>query len=291
MEKTKMAPNGSGDSGNTRRVPSSKKWCFTWNNYDSGSDGSDGSISLILKNLDPNDKYVIGEEIGENGTPHLQGFIKFAKKCRPLEMGIFSKAIHWEKARGSEEDNWIYCTKDGKYVQNIKRIPKDPLRGKEFRPWQSNIMEKIKMEPDDRKIIWIYDEGNSGKTTLCKHIALTMDAIVLSGKGNDIRCGVAKWFENKTNLDVAIFSFVRTVEDYISYESIEQVKDGMFFNGKYESGMCIFDSPHVICFANFRPEKCKMTQDRWEIYEISNGELVDVTDKEDKESLIEIDTD
>lgn len=59
------------------------------------------------------------------------------------------------------------------------------------------------------------------------------------------------------------------MENYVSYEAIESVKDGIFFSGKYESGMTIFNQPHIICFANFAPDIGKMSSDRWKIFELS----------------------
>ena len=69
-------------SGNTRQISPSKHWCFTLNNY------SMDDIK-VLKNTDSSivPRYVFQEEIGEEGTPHLQGYINFNKKVRP--MGFF----------------------------------------------------------------------------------------------------------------------------------------------------------------------------------------------------------
>lgn len=98
------------------------------------------------------------------------------------------------------------------------------------------------------------------------------NAIMISGKGADIKYGITKHLEEKP-LDVALFHYVRSQEIFISYEAIESVKDGIFFSAKYESGMCLFNSPHVLVFANFMPDITKLSKDRWQVFEIVDNTL------------------
>lgn len=130
--------------GNTNNQPfsvkkpfnSSKSWCFTFNNYKSSN------IQEILACLKKEDKYIIGEEVGESGTPHLQGYIKFNVKCRPLER-IKIKAIHWEKCKGSQDQNITYCSKGGKFITNFP-ILRDPMTGIKPYKWQQEILDIVK---------------------------------------------------------------------------------------------------------------------------------------------------
>nr|QJI53398.1 MAG: replication-associated protein [Circoviridae sp.]QJI53404.1 MAG: replication-associated protein [Circoviridae sp.]QJI53406.1 MAG: replication-associated protein [Circoviridae sp.] len=59
---------------------------------------------------------VCGEERGEQGTPHLQGFVNLRKKMRPaaVEENLGGRA--WlSRAKGTDEDNDDYCTKESTY--------------------------------------------------------------------------------------------------------------------------------------------------------------------------------
>ena len=91
----KNSSNSSQKKGNTKpssvQVSPSKYWCFTLNNY------KKEDINIISSKVL---NYCIGEEVGESGTPHLQGYIEFETKKRPL--GVFKeyKNIHWEKRKG-----------------------------------------------------------------------------------------------------------------------------------------------------------------------------------------------
>lgn len=67
---------------------------------------------------------------------------------------------------------------------------------------------------------------------------------------------------------MAIFDYTRSQEEYISYEALEAVKNGIFYNNKYESGMVVYNTPHVIVLSNFRPDLSKLSADRWRIKEV-----------------------
>ena len=89
----KLVPTGSGGVGNTKttppkRISPSKHWCFTWNNYP-----EDWEKQLRGSMVPHISKIVMQEETGENGTPHIQGYVEFKKKIRPMQL-IKIKAIH-----------------------------------------------------------------------------------------------------------------------------------------------------------------------------------------------------
>lgn len=271
MNRNKMAPSGSGE-GNTSlpRISASKFWCFTYHFEKDGIDPLElernemARLETLFNVLC--DKWIIGSEIcPSTQRRHFQGFCGFKQKCRPIEK-IEPKKIHWEKTKGNSDDNYIYCSKEGKFKSNFS-IPKpviDPLKDLTLKPFQQEIIDILKEPVDNRKIYWYWDkDGNVGKTSLCKHIAINYNSIVLTGKANDIKSGVATHINLKKELNVALFHYARSNEEYVSYEALENIKDGMFFSGKYESSMCLFNPPHVIVFANFAPDTEQLSKDRW----------------------------
>ena len=56
----------------------------------------------------------------------------------------------------------------------------------------------------------------------------------------------------------------------MSYEAFENLKDMIFYSGKYEGGMICGNCPHLFIFSNFHPDCEKMSVDRWNIKEIIN---------------------
>lgn len=254
--------------GNTKSKVRAKNWIITWNNY-SESDWVDME-AWMKKECE---KYALQEETGENGTKHLQGCFSF-KNARYFDsLKKTWPKIHLEKSR-SWDACVDYCTKaetrTGRSVNNCVRKVKDPLEDKELRPIQVELIEILKPEPDDRTIHWVFDkEGGAGKTTLAKHLCLKYpnEVLYLTGKAADMKYGVTKHLE-KNDLKIVLIDLTRSIENFVSYEGIEAIKNGIFYNTKYESGMVVFNCPHVVIFANFEPELGKLSADRWNIIEI-----------------------
>lgn len=260
-----------GSEGNTKipRISASIYWVFTINNWKQDhvdafiKSGNDGSI-----------KYVFQEEIGESGTPHLQGFIQFSKKQRPLEFFGF-KDIHWEKCKDIKA-SIAYCSKADtatgkKWIHGIKiEKPIKTLADDQLYTWQKDILEVIQRDPDDRTIHWYWEPvGNCGKSAFAKYLAIKYDAMILSGKGSDCKYAICKWYETKNYYpEIIVYDIPRVMNDYISYDALESIKNGVFFSGKYEACQVIMNSPHIICFSNQMPELDKMSIDRWNVTKI-----------------------
>lgn len=255
-------------SGNTKQkqIACSKNWCFTLNNWT--NEQKDMILSVCSNS---SNKYIFQSEVGESGTPHLQGYIEFKEKIRPLSLFSF-KEIHWEKCRNVKA-SIAYCSKSdtstGERWTNIK-LPKPIKIIDNLYPWQLYIVSLIEKEADDRKIYWFWEnEGGVGKSCFCKYLCVKYGAIVLSGKANDSKYGIVKYNEvNGVYPDIIIFDIPRSNLEYISYEALESIKNGLFFCGKYESTQVVMNSPHILCFANEEPKKEMLSSDRWKIKKI-----------------------
>lgn len=249
-------------SGNTKQISAAKKWCMTLNNY------TEEDINNIKKEITKHSPvFIIEKETGENGTPHLQGYIEFKTRIRPLSLKWNNK-IHWEKANGTREQNFTYCSKENNIILDSRNISYDHIKlPDKLYKWQEKLIEDIKKEPDNRTIIWLYEkEGNCGKTTMAKYLCIKYKALYVQGKRNDILYAAAE-----TDCNIYIIDLPRTTEDRVPYEAIENLKNGIFFSGKYESKQIIRNCPHVIIFANFKPDTTKLSIDRWKIKEIINN--------------------
>jgi len=265
---TKVVPVVPEEEGNTitssSRIVPSIKWCFTLNNY---NDDDIGSVVPIFRGLCK--VAIIGKEVGENGTPHLQGYVEFIKKCRPLSLKLTNK-IHWEKARGSKEENEAYCSKEENVILKIG-FDSELRVISILKDWQKKVVELVSNEPDDRSINWYYDyKGGIGKSALVKLLCYKYGAIVCSGKAADMKYMIVKYKEkNGVYPKVVIFDIPRSVKDYVSYSGIEEIKNGCFASSKYECDMILMNSPHILCFANEIPEFDKLSKDRWKITDLN----------------------
>jgi hypothetical protein len=250
-----------------KQIPPSKRWCFTLNNY------TDDLVSAIVPVLDKNCKVgMFAKEIGEEcGTPHLQGYVEFIKKCRPLSLfANLCNKFHWEKCRGTREDNVEYCSKDGDVVWS-KGIATKYVHNIELKSWQKGVLKIIDKPPDKRSVYWFWEPvGGVGKTDLQKYIFTHYeDVIVVSGKGSDMKNAIVEFQKSTEKLPkVVLINIPRCNYDYVSFCGIEEIKDMFFYSGKYEGGMVCGENPHVIIFANEEPPLEKMSNDRWRVIEI-----------------------
>ncbi|AXH74221.1 MAG: putative viral replication protein [Cressdnaviricota sp.] len=250
--------------GNT--VPSqpapSLKWVFTLNNY------TDNEYDKLIEDLNSStDRYIVGKEVGEEGTPHLQGYAQFKNKIRLTGLKKINDRIHWEKCKGSEEDNAKYCSKEGKAVAKGIAIikPLKLLDKSKFYFWQKEVMKIIEEDPDDRKIYWLWEEkGNTGKTTFSKYLSYYHGAVPIEGKKNDILFCAASFPSN-----IYIMDLERSMEEYVSYGAIEKIKNGYYMCSKYESKPIVRNPPHMIIFANFPPDITALSSDRWVIRDLN----------------------
>ena len=274
------------EEGNTEPPPAqnntktqSYNWCFTLNNYT--NDHYENIVPMCQLH---SDKWIIGKEIGENGTPHLQGYMHLKKKQRLTEMKTkFGKEIHFEIAKGDNQQNWIYCSKENNYTYGgnwkLGEMEIDEESDIEdtiikiLKPWQTECKKLLEIDCD-RKIIWIYEkEGNVGKSAFCKYMMYHYDAnIITKGNYSDIMNRIY----NLKKYEMVLFDLCRANGNKVSYNAIEDIKNGMIFNSKYKTGIKIIASPSIMIFSNEKPELDKLSKDRWEIYNIVNNVLIKV---------------
>ena len=90
-----------------------KYWCFTVNNPTT----DERAKIVALEDEDAVEYLVFGNEVGESGTPHLQGFVAFATRVRLTQVKqSVSARGHFEVAKFPEKAA-EYCKKDGDFVE------------------------------------------------------------------------------------------------------------------------------------------------------------------------------
>lgn len=143
---------------------------------------------------------------------------------------------------------------------------KDRLANGVPNQWQADFIGNVIDKPvDNRTVWWIYDTtGGTGKSWLCDYLIATRGAI---------------FFENAKSRDIAyaydgqpivVFDFARMCEGHVNYNVIECLKNGRIFSAKYGSKAKFFKPPHVVCLANWPPERKNLSQDRWRIIDLSD---------------------
>lgn len=132
--------------------------------------------------------------------------------------------------------------------------------------WQQQLFTELEGEPHKRRVIWIWSpEGGTGKSTFAKHVAIKLNALVVTRGGSD---DIIHAYDNQK---IVIFDYPRSTDPtYIHWNLFEELKNGMTFSKKYNSRQKIFDCPHVVVFSNIDPSDYmhKLSDDRWKIKRI-----------------------
>lgn len=287
---TKMAHKAQGE-GNTKpppkRISASNYWVFTYSNY------PPDWMALMAHGLE-GCKWIAEYELcPTTGTPHIQGYIEFPCKVRPIGYKGFPDTIHWEKRKGTRDDNITYCSKDfrtGKewapeLFGNLK--PKidmtctddDVITYEEMFPWGRELVDMVSGRLPDKKDrrIFVYwsKEGQMKKTETTRYLVHYHDACVIQGSRKHV---LATAYKNPAPIYILIVP--RSDEGFVSYASIELLKDALYMSafGTECTGMVNRKKPWVICIANFDVAanvEDKMSTDRW----VSRN--VDIEDFED----------
>lgn len=225
--------------------------------------------------------------------------VKAAKYCWKDDTRVEDKPTWRKIGSKSLEREWHKRTREQEQEEVSHKIvvkgTKDPLEGKELKWWQEEILELYETEPDERKIYWYYDEeGGVGKTSFTKSLYIRYDDVLLcTGSVRDSKYVVAQWImanEKKRHPRMIIYDIARSQDsEKISYQGLEELKNGIFTNTKYESSGIAYNCPHMIIFSNRPPDEDKISPDRWVIKNIDDygGYLPEVSSDEWREIYME----
>lgn len=168
-------------SGNTR----ARGWCFTINNWNRSDIDEISELDY---------RYIVtGFETGESGTAHIQGYVLFRSAIAFSSMKRKLTRAHLEAAKGTPQQNWTYCSKDGEWCEDGDR----PFQGgrsdlDHIRTLASvegmrgvsrvgNLQQmrvaaeylKYNEEPRDEKtkVFWFWGDSGAGKSRAAKKLA------------------------------------------------------------------------------------------------------------------------
>lgn len=257
------------------KMARSRSFCFTLNNY------SELDCELIKT---WGTKYLIfGKEIGESGTPHLQGYVVFenARTLAQLKKK-YSASAHWEIAKGTPKQASEYCEKDGDFFEKGVR-PVEPL--------VKGLMEKDRWI-DIRRLALAGDwdvlgqkypkEAINSEKALIRHVELVQKrknpAVTIQGSemphrwyyglpgtgksmsardefpGAYIKDPQTKWWDGYVGQKVAI------IEDFDKYQKaqggdMKRWMDRYPFQAEFKGGMSIIRPEMIIVTSNYTPDE------------------------------------
>ena len=128
-----------------------KGFCFTINNF---TEDDEQEVANLAE--DERVAYLIyGREEGEQGTPHLQGFVYFHNKIRWSTVHLLLPRAHLEQTRGTPEQNITYCSKDGDFEEFGERPVSNQGRRSDLDrilEWLDAFIESNGRAPTEREV-------------------------------------------------------------------------------------------------------------------------------------------
>jgi len=126
--------------------------------------------------------------------------------------------------------------------------------------WQARFRHFFNSVPsDDRTVHYVFDAtGNKGKSKFARKMCA--DDNWMYAPVNDQKSCASLWEGQKG----VIFDTARSRGEP-NYEIIEELKNGVMVQTKYEVQYKAYDAPHLLIFSNVAPTIRKLSVDRWNI--------------------------
>lgn len=88
--------------------------------------------------------YIYGKEVGEKGTPHLQGYAELETRASFKKITEYLNGFHIERRKGTPQDAIRYCTKDGDVA--VYGTPKKPGQRTDLQSLKSLLQENSSLK-------------------------------------------------------------------------------------------------------------------------------------------------
>lgn len=238
----------------------SRNWCYTLNNYSEGEYDALKEYDCIYN--------IIGKEVGENGTPHLQGYIEFKNAKRLDTLKNFNQRIHWEIRKGSAEQAIKYCEKDNNYIEIGTRPKKNPGKRTDlddvadlikegglhedvceqftttYIKFHKGIDRAISLNQNDRssppEVIWRWGKAGVGKTRYA----------VEKHESHYIKDGTQWWDGYRQEEAIIIDDF----DGRWPYRDLLRLLDRYKYQGQTKGGYVKINSPYIYITCEYPPE-------------------------------------
>lgn len=244
---------------------STRNYCFTLNNY--------SQLDLDYLNEISCQYIVYGKEIGESGTPHLQGFIRFksdksfsaARKCL--------RNCHVEIAK-TVAAAILYCKKDGDYVEHGV-APKTPkaIGADEEQRWRNirlaaeegrdeEIPERIRFY--NHHLILSHRESAMRKRTLCDTECQNLWYYGTTGTGKSRRAreefpafyskNCNKWWCGYTDQKIVLLEDIDKRHEVLGY-FLKIWGDRYPFLAEIKGGSVMIRPERIVVTSNYHPSE------------------------------------
>lgn len=263
-----------------------KNWVFTLNNYsideESQMQVSHPEVTFI----------VYGHEVGENGTPHLQGYVELSKRMsvQQLKRMFDVPRLHLEVRRGTQRQAIDYCKKDGNDIYERgtpstgpgrptaaknKLLPFIPLVKHSLSEFASHpeasfhllrhakeyvsLCESPRKRTDPLTVRWYWGPTGSGKTRRA------FDEAEAAGIEPFVKSGNFKWFDGYEGHQFVIFDDFR--DAHCEFGWLLRLLDIYPLTVEIKGGTRQWKPKTVVITSPMPPEECYRTMQATDKYD------------------------
>lgn len=239
---------------------------FTWNNY------QNCEYEICLETLSIDAKYLVyGFEVGESGTPHIQGYVelKNPRSYKALNKEYFCNSAYFEKRKGTAKQASDYCKKDGDFKEfgeissqgdrkDIDLVREMVSDGKSMREicqeasgYQSiRTAEKLLSYVEEKRdfkpeVTWIYGKTGTGKTRTAVEMCGDNE-YWMSGKD-------LKWWDGYDRHEYVIIDDYR--KDFCKFHELLRILDRYPYRIEIKGGSRQLVAKYMIFTCPYHPEK------------------------------------
>lgn len=242
-----------------------RRFVFTCNNY------TPAIVERIDQVLTERSRYAIyGKETGEEGTPHLQGYVSLKGTIRFNTLRTLLPGCHIEAAKGNEQQNYDYCSKDGDFKEfgerskqgnrtdlssaietlkqgGIKKVVEEhPEEYVKFSNGLHKLLLQLNATPythHDVRGVWIYGEPGTGKS----HSARAYDPELYNKAQN-------KWWDGYNGEHTVLIDDFDTSGVCLGHY-LKIWADKYACTGEFKGGTCHLHHRTLIITSNYHPNQ------------------------------------
>jgi len=239
----------------------SRSWCFTVNNFTAADWFS------VKAMCTPAAYGICEEEVGDKGTPHLQGYVRFPNAKTMQQMRKFVPRAHLEVAKGNDAQNRLYCSKSGTNVFEIGVVGEQGKRSD-----LATISKMIKnKEISFEDVMWTYPEQyarchRAFKDMFNAVMTARTEAPEVTWLWGAAGVGKTRWAHDKFGQE-NIYSkdntpwwdgyrqqqviMIDDFEDDIPYRTLLKMIDRYQYQGQIKGGYVHINSPQMVITCEF----------------------------------------
>lgn len=208
-----------------------------------------------------------GEEVGKEGTPHIQGYLELKNQLRMSSLKKFMPRAHIEARKGTNKQAILYCQKDGIYNEwgtkkkpgartDLKQVKKQVNEGAKmwdilqdsFNYQSIKFAEKmiqyapLSKERHEITVVWLWGATGSGKTEY---------GYELMGPDYWRSNSTLQWFDGYDKNPHVLINEFRA--DFCPLHTLLELLDGYDMRVPIKGGFTIWSPRYIVITSIFHP--------------------------------------